>query len=242
MSTTEKPGTAGLPEVCAEAITFAVKLRRMPDPMPTPDDKEKLRAAMDRLRAEILALLKSLEAKGLDARLSRESVDLAEFAIVAFLDEIVMTSKWAMRGEWAKEPLQLHLHRTTVAGEQFFEYLNKIEAGRDPDRLGLLEIYATCIALGFRGKHGTAGGMEQLRGILSGLTRTFHSQSPHPNELSPHWEPTEETRAVLKSWPGWVFLAAAAALLVVLFSLSQILLHRSFDQLSERMGAILGQR
>ncbi len=76
-----------------------------------------------------------------------EQYQKVRYALVAFADEVVLTSGWEHAGEWESQLLELKFYGTSVAGQKFFEELERArEAGRE-----VLEIFYLCLALGFRG-------------------------------------------------------------------------------------------
>jgi type VI secretion system protein ImpK len=97
---------------------------------------------------------------------SEEETKLAMFAIVAYLDETILTQNQAAFADWRRKPLQEELFGVHIAGEIFFQNLENII--RQPDSLSgadLLEVYALCISLGFRGRY-SAGGQAELKRIV----------------------------------------------------------------------------
>lgn len=74
----------------------------------------------------------------------------AHYAIVALIDETVMSSDWEHAEEWGHEPLQVQHFGQFVAGEEFFHRLDTVLQGSASE---LLEIYHTCLCAGFRGMY-----------------------------------------------------------------------------------------
>ena len=75
----------------------------------------------------------------------------AMYPIVAFIDELFLTSSWEFRREWQQEPLQRVYFNTTNAGASFYDRLNVLNKfGPDKD---VREVYALCMGLGFKGKY-----------------------------------------------------------------------------------------
>jgi type IV/VI secretion system ImpK/VasF family protein len=130
-----------------------------------------------------------------------------------------------------------------AAGEEFFTRLDAIRAGGDPYKLELLEVFATAIALGFRGKHVGVQGLEVLRGIqraaIAELAAAAGSVAPQrsvsvserdvavgsarrktdPADLSPSWRPPHEPLlgGIPREVPVRLILVVCAALLLVLY-------------------------
>jgi type VI secretion system protein ImpK len=73
----------------------------------------------------------------------------ARFALVAWLDEVILRSSWSGRDEWAGRPLQLRLFRTNRAGNEFYEHLARLR----PEWLGAREIFLLVLSLGFEGQY-----------------------------------------------------------------------------------------
>jgi len=101
-------------------------------------------------------------AGGYDLRDVRDT----HFAVVAFLDSVVLHSKDPVRAAWERKPLQEEMFGQTDAGVIFFEKLDQFRARRDSERLAdILEVYLLCLLLGFEGRF--AGGR---KGELEAVT------------------------------------------------------------------------
>jgi type VI secretion system protein ImpK len=82
-------------------------------------------------------------------KFSPEEWDMARFAVCAWVDESILCSSWEGKVSWGHEQLQRVYYGVTNAGEEFFDRLREL----DPDAKGVHEVYAYCIALGFKGLH-----------------------------------------------------------------------------------------
>jgi len=83
-----------------------------------------------------------------------EEITEASFAIVAFLDEAILTSSDPCRAQWAEQSLQEELFGVATAGQQFFERLEKVRSRHDSPQLAdLLEVYYLCLLLGYEGRY-----------------------------------------------------------------------------------------
>ena len=79
-----------------------------------------------------------------------------DFAMVAFLDEVILSSKDPARDEWVQKPLQEELFNITTAGELFFTRIERLLTRADTQELAdMLEVYYLCILLGFEGQYAT---------------------------------------------------------------------------------------
>jgi type VI secretion system protein ImpK len=91
------------------------------------------------------------------------------FAVVAFLDSVILNSKDPVRAEWERKTLQEELFGQTDAGVVFFEKLDQFRSRRDSPQLAdILEVYLLCLLLGFEGRY--SGGS---RGALDGVTESL---------------------------------------------------------------------
>ncbi|HLH38687.1 MAG TPA: DotU family type IV/VI secretion system protein [Bryobacteraceae bacterium] len=79
-----------------------------------------------------------------------------DFALVALLDEVILSSHDPSREAWAQRPLQEELFGLTTAGEIFFARIEKLLRRPDSKELAdMLEVYYLCILLGFEGQYAT---------------------------------------------------------------------------------------
>ncbi len=75
----------------------------------------------------------------------------AKYPVVAFVDELLMTSSWNFKKDWQHESLQRFYFKTTNAGAEFYDRLNALNKfGPDKD---VREVYALCMGLGFKGRY-----------------------------------------------------------------------------------------
>jgi len=93
----------------------------------------------------------------------------AEYAIVALIDETVLSIDGECRNYWILQPVQLHIFRNNIAGEQFFEKLKKLSAKPEINR-DVLEVYYLCMSLGFEGKYRFCNPEERIK-IIDDLGR-----------------------------------------------------------------------
>ncbi len=116
----------------------------------------------EQVKTDIHRLLEESKSKALAAGISEQDYDLARFAICAWIDEAILSSKWKGKGQWQREQLQRLYYGTTDAGELFFEKLNAIGLQQRDVR----EVYYLCLAMGFTGRYIHEGDeylLEQLK-------------------------------------------------------------------------------
>jgi type VI protein secretion system component VasF len=89
---------------------------------PVPQEAASLRNYLD-------GLLTRGRRAAIQAGFSRENAEAADFAVAAFIDEILLSSpSWPGRTEWMRTPLQFARHGTATAGEDFYRLLDLLLA------------------------------------------------------------------------------------------------------------------
>ncbi|HET7649521.1 MAG TPA: DotU family type IV/VI secretion system protein [Gammaproteobacteria bacterium] len=106
--------------------------------------------ACDTLRTEVLGKLKACDRQAQQFALPAATLDAARFAVVAYLDELILTSSWPDKPHWQQLTLQRELFHTTNAGAEFYTRLSAL--GDDDAARAAREVFYLCLALGFRGK------------------------------------------------------------------------------------------
>jgi type VI secretion system protein ImpK len=76
--------------------------------------------------------------------------ELCKYAIVSWIDEMLVDTPWSGQEWWANNVLEVELFSTRVCSEQFF--LKAQEAASMSSR-DALEVYYVCVVLGFRGMY-----------------------------------------------------------------------------------------
>ena len=113
-----------------------------------------------------------------------EDVQEANFAVVAFLDETVLTAD-ASAQEWARKSLGEELFDQRSAGEVFFKRLETLRANRDSQSLAeVLEVYYLCLLLGYEGKF-AGGSKAELQLLMSNLRERIERIFGRTPEFSP---------------------------------------------------------
>lgn len=96
--------------------------------------------------------------------------DEARYVMTALADEIFLHSDWEGRYAWNLNLLETRFYGTHVAGEQFFQRIERLVASsHDASRLELARVYLMALSLGFQGKfRGTLSKkeLERYRGLL----------------------------------------------------------------------------
>ena len=120
------------------AYATFISQREMPNPAP-----------YDETRRRFDDLIQQARQCCQDAGFGDDDWQTALFAVCAWIDETILCSEWPERGRWQEDQLQRLHFQTMNAGEEFFTRL----AALDPEATAIREVYAYCLALGFKGRY-----------------------------------------------------------------------------------------
>ena len=141
----------------------------------------------DAFRANAKDLIRMATQDAAGRGYGNEDVKLAAFAVVAFLDESVLTSKNQVFSTWSRMPLQEELFGEHMAGETFFQYVQLLLSRRDSvETVDVLELYYLCMLLGYRGRYGSSGDGD-LRAIMESIKGKTNRVRGGNLPLSPAW-------------------------------------------------------
>lgn len=146
----------------------------------------------------------------------------AQYVMVALADEIFLNTEWEGRRFWVSNLLESKIFRTHVAGELFFQRLDRLLVERDPVYRDLAAVYLMALSLGFRGKwrgRDDGGRLERYRRQL------FHfvfRREPGLDSDARHVFPEtyyhtlrDETKRRLPNPRAWIILLCAVILAYV---------------------------
>ena len=186
----------------------------------------------DLLRSRILEMLKSAEKEAIDAAIPVNDIKDSRFAIVAFLDESILGSDWTGKASWVARPLQVQLYGQAVAGEEFFDRLQRIKADAHI-RHDVLEVYYLCMALGFKGKYRIMGdaGQNELRILIEDTyTRLKATAQVDSKYLAPHGRPRDQIATEVRSkLPPWVVAVAAVSVGFVIYIIMSFMIRGALN-------------
>lgn len=190
-------GRARLMDLCIDWLSMIVAMRQVADPS----------LSADAIRTRTLELKSRLEQDGARFGVNAVDVEAAVFALIAFLDESVLRAGGAVRDAWIARPMQLELFGTNVAGDEFFDRLDRLRRERE-SRIDAIEVYVCCLAFGFMGRYGMAGPerIQQLLAQVEGDINAVRGTGRRP--LAPHAErPDDAGGTVAGKFPLWMALA-----------------------------------
>jgi type VI secretion system protein ImpK len=125
-------------------LTGIVRIRSGRQPMVNPD--------MFRRRTK--EALAEVTREAIKRNYAAEHTMETDFALIALLDEVILSSHDPSRDIWAQKPLQEELFGVSTAGEIFFTRIERLLNRPDtPELADMLEVYYLCILLGFEGQY-----------------------------------------------------------------------------------------
>src|SRR5438270_7023122 len=146
---------------------------------------------------------------------STEAVQMAGYAVIAFLDESVVGSKSFVFANWSLSPLQKELF-PQVSGETFFRTVNDLLAAPDAaETADILEVYLLAVLLGYRGRY-AIGGADELAATIQNVKEKIARVRGETAALSPAWAVPAEQIAAPPPDPVRKTCVAVAALSFVI--------------------------
>ncbi len=162
-----------LSTLCTDLLLIIIKMRDTTDLGET--------AALRKL---INYYIGQLHKNCLRAGFTPETIELVKYALVATLDETVLSIPGEARDFWITNPMQLELFDENIAGEEFYRKLDHLMQTPEKNR-STLEIYYFCLSLGFQGKYFLRDPQQreviisQLASLLVKCGKPFETLSPH---------------------------------------------------------------
>jgi len=199
------PRNANLAMAFQELFTAVVRLRFNRQSAPNAEVFRSHMRDAYRLAAE------DAQAKGY----SSEAVQMAGYAVIAFLDESVVGSRNFVFANWSLTPLQKELF-PQVSGETFFRTVGELLAAPDAaETVDILEVYLLAVLLGHRGRY-AIGGSDELATTVQNMKQKIARVRGETADLSPGWSIPGEPIAAPPPDPvrRMCFAAAAASLAV----------------------------
>ena len=185
-------------------------------------------------RVRLEEMFQEADRRGVEQGIPRDTLMDARFAVVAFIDEMILNSGWAHKQEWTSRLLQFHYFETNVAGEEFFDRLNSLRRALQPDP-NLLEVYHVCLVLGFEGKYKLQG-RDKLKDLIHDLFRDIEGRRGELPPLSPHAERREEVLELVKrDLPAWVVGVCSVSIVFFFFIALSVLIHQEGTSVAQQL-------
>lgn len=232
------PGTdarrGGLALALQEVLTVTARIR---------SDRQVAEDASS-FRAHVKRLLGRADREARDAGYQDETVRLALYATVAFLDESVLNSPRPMFQDWPRQPLQEEVFGDHMAGETFYRYLDDLLSRQDSAELAdLLEVFQLCLLLGFRGRYGAGQSGERGARLRTVNEKLLRIRGPH-GPMAPSWAPPADESQVghRDPWVRRLGIAAVASvgLALLVFGLLRLGLRPGLVDVRTLTAGIIG--
>lgn len=186
-------------------------------------------------RAQIWAAVKQADEDARRRGYSSDDIELATFAVIAFLDASILNLRNPVFVDWPRQPLQEERYGHHIAGEIFFQNLQKLMARNDSQELAdLLEVYQLCLLLGFEGRY-SMGGRGDLRAITMQTADKIQRIRQTGSEMSVGWRLPQDPPITGGSDPWatrllWA-LVGCAGLVALLYVSFYLMLNSGADNL-----------
>ena len=168
-----------LSTLCTDLLLIIIKMRDATDLGET-----------SALRKLVTYYINQFHKNCLKAGFTPETIELVKYALIATLDETVLSIPGEARDFWIANPMQLEIFGNNIAGEEFYRKLDQLMHTPEENR-NILEIYYMCLCLGFQGKYLLKDPQEReviisrLASILVKCGTPFDSLSPHAIRRNP---------------------------------------------------------
>jgi len=190
------------------------------------------------LKSRVIEMFDKFENNARRIGIDNEKVRLAKFALVAFLDETIISSEWAEKNEWLAEPLQIKLFDTFNAGEEFFTNMSSLRQRTSANK-DILEIFYLCLSLGFKGKYQLQS-PENLRRIIDDFNLELHPEAFRSIDiLSPNGKPRQSIVQTVKTGlPLWVYPTAALVILIIFYLIMSFSISGKLDDVLDILSTL----
>jgi type VI secretion system protein ImpK len=208
-------GARDMPSLATDLFLIVIRMREAED-LGDPSSLRKL----------VMYYLDLFKRNCTTAGIADDDVGDALYAIVALIDEAVLSVGGACRDYWFGRPLQLDLFGDNIAGEEFYKRLLRLQAQAEKKK-DVLEVYYLCLSLGFEGKYKILDPQERTvlldesgRKLRRAKIRISTALSPHGNRTDPG---TPHKKAGSGLFPLWKAGAIAGGACFVVYLILLIL-------------------
>jgi type VI secretion system protein ImpK len=157
-------------KICEDCFTLILKLRETNE-----------FGDAEALRERLKNLLNKIEHKARGEGIDHDDIEFTLYALIAFLDEVIIRSQWVQKDIWITKPLQLEFFGSYNAGEVFYSKLDELRR-RPHSTYDVLQVYYFCLALGFKGKY-LLEEKEKRKKIMEEICSDFMHANPENNGM-----------------------------------------------------------
>jgi type VI secretion system protein ImpK len=183
----------------------------------------------ENLKSRVYEMFERFENSSRRAGIDNEKISLSKFALVAFLDETIISSGWSQKDQWLSDPLQIKLFDTFNAGEEFFNHMAELRL-RSNQNKDVLEIYYLCLSLGFKGKYQLQS-PENLRRVIDDLNLELHPDAFRTIDMiAPNGRPRQSLVQTVKGGlPLWIYPLGALIIFVLIYMILSFIISGETD-------------
>ncbi|AJQ93819.1 type IVB secretion system protein IcmH/DotU [Gynuella sunshinyii] len=221
-----------LREMEAALVESTAPIFNLVEPLNIPEFADQV---PESLRVDIEQAFIDLERRAFEKQWPATITRDIRFAMAAYVDELVMSSRWPKKFDWMVKPLCIEYFGESNAGEVFFNRLNELRQEFAKNRL-VIGLFYTCLQFGYQGVYRIKG-YDQLQAYLVSLRSQLEdSQGVVPRELADSAVP--ESKLVYRisgSQPYWVMVSIGAAILVTMVLAYGSIMKKSIVDSAERL-------
>ena len=195
--------TVSLSTQCTDIFLIINSMREEED-LGTPETLRKL------LKHYIGMFMKNCEERGFDSR----EAEAVKFALVALIDETVMSIPGECRDHWSSCPLQYEYYNEQIAGDKFYEDLRKLSVNAHSN-YEALETYYYCLALGFQGKY--LDKTEERENVIRELAAVLINTRKKTRSLQKKPVAIPRKTHVKFFLPTWLIITISTALVICIW-------------------------
>lgn len=183
-------------------------------------------------RERLRTFLASFERGAQRLQAPAEDQYLSKFAFCALVDETILASRLSIRDAWERKPLQLEYFGEQLAGDRFFEHLEKLRQ-EGAVRIQVLEVFHMCLLLGFQGRY-VLEGSEKLSYLTARVGDEIAQMRGKRAAFAPHWmAPDAIAHKLRREVPLWVIGSVFALMgLLAYLGLLAVLSRQTEGELS----------
>ena len=131
----------GLVDACSECFTLILHLQQTEE-FPEPA----------KLAQTAMSALQNMKNNSRSWGTSEDDISHAQYALAAFIDEILLNSNWSGKESWSGQTLTAQLFHDFNSGVNFFQRLESLRT-MGTEKQNVAEIYLHCLLLGFEGEY-----------------------------------------------------------------------------------------